>query len=203
MAEYDCAIELDPECADAYECRASAYCEIEDYDKAGDDWNESLRLSRSTAVGYGYLGLSCYQKGELDKAIEYYNKAMEQSDDPELYRYRGMALLAKYEYDAALADFDQALSLGSEYSEVNFYKIRAYLGRGSDRYESRDYDHAIEDFGRAIRQLYADGNEIVGIPTFLAEAYKDRGLAYYQKGDYERSLVDLKKAESYYIEFAR
>jgi len=54
----------------------------------------------------------------------------------------------------------------------------AYIGRGQHYYEKDDYDHAIEDFDRAMPYQ----------PSYLQLAYGNRGNAYAMKGDTDKAL---------------
>jgi len=53
---------------------------------------------------------------------------------------------------------------------------------GNAYYDKGDYDHAIQDYAKAI-ELKPD----------FAEAYFNRGLAYNNKGDYDRAIPDFTK----------
>jgi tetratricopeptide (TPR) repeat protein len=92
------------------------------------------------------------------------------------FKNRGQAYEWKGDYAHAIADFDQALQLNSEY-------VDAYVGRGNTYYFENDYFHAIADFDRALR-LKPDS----------AEIYVDRGLVYQDKDDFDDAVADFSEA---------
>jgi tetratricopeptide (TPR) repeat protein len=71
----------------------------------------------------------------------------------------------------------------------------AYIGRGSAWNGKADYDHAIEDFDRALTLHPAS--------ALASLAYNNRGTAYNGKGDYNRAIEDFNQAielDSKYID---
>jgi tetratricopeptide (TPR) repeat protein len=82
------------------------------------------------------------------------------------YFNRGNALLEKGDYDQAIADYTQALSINPQATE-------AYYNRGTAWYFKGDYDRAIADYNQALR-----------INPQNAAAHYNRGLAWQSKGDY-------------------
>jgi tetratricopeptide (TPR) repeat protein len=91
------------------------------------------------------------------------------------YSNRGLGYHRKGDYDRAVADFDQAISLDPKAGE-------AYHRRGDTRFNKGEYDRAIADYDQAIA---LDPNEDV-------IAY--RGLVYLAKGDYDRAIADFDQA---------
>jgi tetratricopeptide (TPR) repeat protein len=60
---------------------------------------------------------------------------------------------------------------------------RQYLNRGAEWESKKDYDHALADYGEAIR-----------IDKKYADAFYDRCIIYNLKEDYDRALVDCSQA---------
>ncbi|GEM_PF-2802866 len=77
--------------------------------------------------------------------------------------------------NAAIADYDKAISLKSEF-------VSAYVQRGTLR-ENSDPEKAIEDFNKAIS---LDAN--------YQPAYVNRSVVYSSKKDYDKALQDDQKA---------
>jgi tetratricopeptide (TPR) repeat protein len=90
------------------------------------------------------------------------------------YFERGNAYYKQDEYDKAIADYTQAITLKPNYAE-------AYKNRGYAYDEKDEYDKAIGDFDDAIK--LNDG----------ADAYYGRGNAYFDKGEYDRAIEDFTK----------
>jgi tetratricopeptide (TPR) repeat protein len=128
-----------------------------------------------------------------------------------IFANRGGAYSARAEYDRALADLSEAITLdqsattliarGIVYDERKEYdlaiadfsaaldlspgSIDALLNRGIAYRMKKEYDHAIADFSEAI-----------GINPTVADAFFNRGAAYSEKKDYEHAIADYTQAIS-------
>jgi tetratricopeptide (TPR) repeat protein len=94
---------------------------------------------------------------------------------------RGITLASQGEFEAAIADFTEAIRLNSELKAAHFQRGRAYA-------EGSDYDQAIADFTEAIR---LDGNNSI---IYRASIYRERGTAYRLKADYDQAITDYIEA---------
>ena len=115
--------------------------------------------------------------GQLDKAIEAFNKTIELNpDDADSYNDRGIAFFLKGHNACAIADYDIAIRIKPEYDEAynNRGVVYNYLGK---------YDYAIADYKEAIR-----------IKPDYATAYSNRGAAYRDQGRYDHAISDYDKA---------
>jgi tetratricopeptide (TPR) repeat protein len=92
------------------------------------------------------------------------------------YSARGSWQHKKHNYDAALADYDRALSIDPTNVEFYDYRADAWLAKGEP-------DRAIDNYDQAIR---VD-------PTYAA-AYYSRGRAYEKKGDIDRARASYRAA---------
>ena len=118
-------------------------------------------------------GLEYAHKGEYDKAIAIYTKAIALDPEADGYYFRGRAYEDKGEYDEAIADYTRAIELDPEFWP-------AYQARGNT-YESRgEYDKTINDYTKWIE-----------LRPESARAYYERGLAYKSKGEYEQAASDF------------
>jgi len=97
-----------------------------------------------------------------------------QRDARDAYAYstRGHAYEGKREFDKAISDYTQAISLLPNDVALRISRGRTYLAHG-------DTNEAINDFTEVIR-LNADA----------ATAYIYRGFAYQKKGDWDKSISD-------------
>jgi tetratricopeptide (TPR) repeat protein len=116
IADYNDAIRLNPEYAEAYNNRALTYCDEGDYEEAIADFNEAIRLDPNDAGAYYNRGVTHgKEKGEFDKAIADDTRAIRL--DPgfaDAYHNRAIAYMHKGEYAAGAADFAKAKKLGHE-----------------------------------------------------------------------------------------
>ena len=131
-----------------------------------------------------YRGLSAEDKGELDKAIQNYDKAIELKPDFFIiYNNRGIAYSKKGDFDKAIQDFTTAIEIKPDYAEAYNNRGNAYVGK-------RDFDKAIQNYDKAIQNY----DKAVEIKPRLAEAYSNRGVAYHEKHDSDKAIQDFTTA---------
>jgi len=82
IADYDRAIELRPDYAEAYNNRGNAYAHKGDHDRAIADYDRAIQLQPDLAEAYYNRGLAYKQRGEEEKAIADFEKFLELSNDP-------------------------------------------------------------------------------------------------------------------------
>ena len=119
-----------------------------------------------------------FNTADLDEQIRCYTEALRlRPDYAKAYYYRGNALVAKGNFDGAIADYTMTLRLRPDF-------VEAYCNRGNARSQKGDYDGAIADYTEAIRLMPDD-----------AEAYSHRGLAFQAKEDITAAQRDFDKAK--------
>jgi tetratricopeptide (TPR) repeat protein len=89
---------------------------------------------------------------------------------------RGLEKLERGNYNAAIADFTQVITLVGNDSA-------SYANRGIARQKKKDYKGAISDYTQAIRRRACN-------PL----AYLNRGVAYYEMGDLKKANADFNQA---------
>ncbi len=142
------------------------------------DADEKSKIYYNRGANYG-------RKGEHDRALEDYSKAIELKPDyADAYHDRGVTYGRKGEYDRALENFSKAIELKPDDAD-------AYHNRGVAYNKKGEHDRALEDFSKAI-ELKPD----------YAEAYNNRGLSYNRKGEYDRALEDHNKAIELKLDYA-
>ncbi|MEE8329020.1 MAG: tetratricopeptide repeat protein [Thermodesulfovibrionia bacterium] len=134
------------------------------------------KIKTETAI-HLFKGTSYTKKGQYDKAINDYNKAIEINPKFAVaYINRGLAYRRKGQYNQAISDFNKAI-------EINPKFALAYTNRGLAYINKAQYDRAISDFNKAIE-----------INPKFALAYTNRGLVYRKKGQYDQAISDYNKA---------
>ena len=177
IADFDSAIELNPEDPGAYLWRGLSYLRKEDYDEAIANFTQATELKLENPYAYSGRGRAHLGKGDYDKAIADFTQATElKSEGPYAHLGRGQAHLGKEDYDEAIADFTQATELKLENPDAWWWRGVSYLEKG-------DYDNAIKDFTRAIELKPED-----------PDAYLWRGRAYLKKEDYDKAFEDFLSA---------
>ena len=124
-----------------------------------------------------YRGLSAGDKGDLDKAIQHYDKAIELKPDfAAAYNNSGVDYGKKDEFDKAIQHYDKAIELKPDF-------FRAYSNRGTAYFQKGELDNAIKDFTKTIE-----------LHPVYADAYSNRGTAYFQKGELDNAIKDFTTA---------
>lgn len=125
-------------------------------------------------------GISYGNRGQMEKAIEEYTKAIELNPEyAEAYYHRGQAY--QENPDQAISDLSRAIELKPDYWEAYYRRGAAYLHRD-------EYDAAIADFSKVMELEYK------GLPPlYVYGVYDTRGFAYLRKGEYNSAISDFSK----------
>ena len=101
------------------------------------------------------------------------------------YNNRGRLLEKNGEYDSALADYEQAITVNPNCQDGkgNYSCMRSYNNRGVSFQYLGNFEAAIIDFNRAL--------EIN--PSFM-KAYLNRGAVYFQQQEFDKALDDFSEA---------
>ncbi len=172
----------------------------------------SEELTREKLVEvYGFRGLAWKKKGDLDKAIADYSKALDLDPKPSTNYYnRGNAWQNKGDHDRAIADYTKVLEIDPQDAEACNARGLAWKNKGDLEKAVADYTRALEidpkyatayfnrgaarknmgNFGPAI----ADFTKAIDLDPKDAEAYNARGLAWRYNGDDEKAVADYTKA---------
>jgi tetratricopeptide (TPR) repeat protein len=95
------------------------------------------------------------------------------------YVNRGNASYDKNDFDTAIADYNQAISLDPS-------DAIAYNNRGLAYKQKREYDRALTDFDKAL-----------SLNSRYANAYINRGSTWHDKGDLDRAIADYSSGLQY------
>jgi len=119
------------------------------------EFEAELQLDATNANAAYEIGEICRKSGQLEKAQEFFSKALEYYPDfEEAQLGLGGVLIALGKSDAALPHLRKALTLNSD-SEVCFYRLsQAYKALGN----AAEQQHAMAEF-RRLRSKTASGRE--------------------------------------------
>lgn len=121
------AIEMFPKNIESYNILAQILTEQQQFDKADELFEKAIALAPSHASLYVHRGLLYLQwNGDIQKALEYLNKAIEVDDKCELaYETLGTIQVQRGLLDRAVKLFEKALTLSrTEMEMVHLYSLR-------------------------------------------------------------------------------
>ena len=130
--------------------------------------------------------------------------------DPTVYVNRGLVFEDKNEYNSALADYDKALNLNSNYIQARIKRANIYVLKKKLKSALIDYNYVLEldslnaeaYYRRAnvryleenYRAAFDDYNKALGIDSMHAEIYFNRGNVYGRINDHNNAVMDFTKA---------
>ena len=177
IADYDIAIDKNPNDAETYYLRGRARRSLKQYEDALVDFDHAIDLNSEHKDAY-------YWRGRTKGILKQYEDALVDFDhvirlDPKhtkAYYYRGITEYNLEGYEDALVDFDHALRLDPK-------DIDVYYWRGLAKYNLERYDEAIVDFDEAIH------TNLEG-----ARFYYWRGLSKKELDQYTAAIADFDRA---------
>lgn len=176
LADFNKAIELQPDYADTYKMRGSTRFLFADYQGAISDFTKAIELQPKIAENYAQRGRFYAISGDYPTGIKDFTKAIElQSDNGDYYAGRGDFYNAIGDYQKALQDYNQAIKFSPT---PLFYSTRAGIYSNLS-----DYQAAIKDYTQAITLQ----------PKF-GSAYMSLANTRAMLQDYQGALADYNKA---------
>lgn len=182
--EYNKAIEVDSQNADAFLNRGIAYHYFGDTELAFKDYRTAIKLKpelgsedRMKCLLYSKQDYFSYSDNKPDKGIEFCNKVIASQPDFSLAIYmRGVANGDKYKSIEEIADYNKAIELSPKFP-------LPYLARGLNQLRNQVN----------ISQLFLDFNKIIEMYPKLGRAYLYRGYLYGKRKEFEKAVVEFNK----------
>ena len=146
--------------------------------------------ARADSLAEVRAGNAAFAEGRYEPAIEAYTRAILAGDlEPEAlavtFNNRGVAYGELGDYDRAIQDYNQALTLRpGDRTSIKNLRI-GYARRGSAHANLGEQDQALADYSKAI-ELDPD----------YRDAFANRAVLYDHKGDKERAIADYRAALS-------
>jgi protein O-GlcNAc transferase len=199
LVSYQRALELAPDNMDAWNSLGHLYQRTGALNKAEEAYLHVLNLADGSeafqAIAYGNLGVVYQTRGELDKAVMYYEKALaidealgHQEDMAIDYGNLGVVYQIRGELDKAVMYYEKALAINeaqgyqegmaNQYSNLGIvYQIRGEL------------DKAVMYYEKALvineAQSYQEG---------MAIDYGNLGIVYKTRGELDKAVMYYEKA---------
>lgn len=177
IEDYSQAIRINPDIAVNYKNRADTRSRIGDHQGAIEDYTQAIKINPHYAITHKNKELARYLTDEQQKLIPASQIA---PDDAIAYKNRGNTRLELGDYEAAIADYNQAIQINPNY-------VDAYYQRGNTHCDLGNYEAAIDDF-----------NQVIKIKSNYTDAYYNRGNARLIIGDKQGAIDDFQKAADLY-----
>lgn len=174
--DYNKAIALRPNDANAYYNRGDAYSAKGEHDKAIEDYTKAIEL---------YSDVILKSITYVSRGWASYLKTLPTSRGGPL---EGTPSSRQEDIDKAIEDYTKAIELYPKNSP-------AYSGRAKLYAKRRQYDEAIKDSTKVIElsKNFDWSQDIRTMGTPDGYAYFDRSEFYYEKGDYSKAVEDYNK----------
>ncbi len=164
LDDYNKAIKLNPNDADAYNGRGIFRFETGDYQGAIEDYTKVIELKPKHSDAYCIRGLARSYLRDYQGAIEDHTQAIKLNpNDACTYNNRGNVRFEMENYQEAIGDFTQAIKLDPDESH--------YYNRGNARFEMGDYQGALEDYNLVSKE-YDVTTELERVSQKLSELQK-------------------------------
>ncbi|MGD2250706.1 MAG: tetratricopeptide repeat protein, partial [Candidatus Methanofastidiosia archaeon] len=137
------AIELNPENFAAFNNRGLAYSDLNQYEKAIQDYNKAIELNPENFAAFYNRGLAYSDLNQYEKAIQDYNKAIEL--DPEYaaaFNNRGNRYSDLNQYEKAIQDYNKAIELDPEYAAAFYNRAISYSQMEYHKKAAKDFKTA-------------------------------------------------------------
>jgi tetratricopeptide (TPR) repeat protein len=215
-ADFDRAIELDPQFAEARTNRGLNRLNEGNNEGAIEDFNAALAANPKLMQAFDSRGTAHARRGEFKEAIADFASALE--IDPKFagaYCNRGDARRDSGDTEGALKDYGQAIEF--DHRSATAYNNRAMLEQSLGRFPEAlaDFDQAVKaepKFAEAwtnrstlrrlqpqpdLKAALADAEKAIELNPQFAAAYSARGYIKLESGDPAGALDDFDKAVSY------
>ncbi len=177
LANYDRALSVLPDYAEALYNRGNALKELNRLDEALASYDRALSVRPDYAEALNNRGNTLQELKRHDEALASYDRALSlRPDNAEALNNRGNSLKELNRFDEALASYDRALSLRPDYAA-------AFYNRGNALHELKRHDEALASYDRAL-SLRPD----------YAEALNDRGNALKELNRFDEALASYERA---------
>jgi len=152
-------------------------------------WAQSAERSKNNSRPYHNLGASYAEKGQLDKAMQQYSKALGiDPDAADTLDHMGQVLIQKGKPDEAIKYFTRALSNMPQYVEAHIHLGNTLAGQGQIQ-EALDHFNMAISINPGYAQTYSQLANVLASQGQINEAF----------WHYERALqIDPEDANTHY-----
>jgi len=213
IADYNKAIELDPQFEEAYCNRGDAKQLQSNFNGAIFDYNRALEIDSMYVNAYHNRGIAKLNAGMLSEAEEDFNRALEiDTSFFDCYFNRGFLRNMMEKYDLAVEDLNKNLyyfpSNPKAYYQLSLAKTK--LGKTEEAiynltqcllYDPQNIT-ALNDRGVLYSRMekndeaLADFSKVIALDNTFVSAYMNRGIVYSKTNQFQAALSDFKRAQA-------
>jgi tetratricopeptide (TPR) repeat protein len=106
-------------------------------------WNHALHVTKNNYMAHNNLAAALLEKGETQKAIYHYNKATSINNYAAAYYNKGVIYYRLGQYQQAIINFHEAISVKTDYAEAYYNLGRVYHFLGQHQLAIKNYNEAI------------------------------------------------------------
>jgi tetratricopeptide (TPR) repeat protein len=139
-------------------------------------WNHALNVTKDNYLAHINLGSALFEKGENDKAIYHYNKALLIIKISKVYYSLGIVYSSIGKYQQAIESYNQAIRMIPNFAAAHYNLGIIYCNFGN-------YQQAVKNFSQAVHAA-----------PDLTAAYYNLGVAYHLLGQNQRALENYSEA---------
>ena len=177
IESYQRAIEIKPECAEAYFYIGMLLKDKGELEAAIEHYQKVIQIDPNSAAAYNNMGVVLRDIGNPDSAIKHLKQAL--NLDPncaETYNNMGNSFSDKGNHEAAIKNYQQAIKINPDHAD-------ALANLGFSQRDSGDLNAAIKSYKKA---LDLDPNYIV--------SHFNMAMALREQGDLDGAIESYKRA---------
>ncbi|MGG6264453.1 tetratricopeptide repeat protein [Leptolyngbya sp. AN03gr2] len=171
IAEFNRAIQLDPNFKEAYSGRGFAQLQSGQLPQALESYNRILQIDPKAAIAYSGLALVRSRLGDERQA--------------RLDTEKSAALMAeqttRHLYHSEISLLELSVATAGQTPQGDVWKL---IEQGYQQIDARNFRAALNTFNQAVKLL----------PSGSARPYVDRGVAYFWMQDYRSAIDDFSTA---------
>jgi len=177
IAEYEKAIELEPNDADAHRNLGTAYGEQGKWEESAAAYERAIEIDPDFGEAYGDLAAAYFRLGRIPEALETGEKAIELAPDyATAHNNLGIIYKEQGEYDLAIAEYEKAIELDPS-------DPKPHNNLGVVYKEQGEYDLAIAEYEKAIELDPSD-----------PKPHNNLGNVYKQQGEFDLAIAEYEEA---------
>ena len=164
LNNYQQAIEIKPEYAQAWNGQAKALYELDSHQEALSAYDKAIELEPNYLDSWKGRGFALNKLKRYQEAIYSFDKALKlQPESPEILNAKGQALSNLKRYDEAINSYDKAVEFNPDYDQALYNK--AWVLYSLKRYKDalNTYEQVINLKPNNERAWYNSGNALINL----------------------------------------